>query len=255
MYADFSGLLFVLAVLTTLVAVADTLFFKKQRGGKKAPWIITTCYELFPVFVIVFAIRTFIIEPYRIPSGSMKPTLVEGDFVLVNKFKYGWYFPYIDKRVRLGQEVKRGDVVVFREPSDPSRNFVKRIIGLPGDSIVYTNKNLFINGQQVTETFIESTYVTSLDGRPPYFVRMFEEQLGDVKHAIYERPGPGLEFTGTVPANSYFVMGDNRDDSGDSRVWGFLPDALLKGDAFRIMLSIDTQNMRVRWKRTGEAIE
>lgn len=254
MYADFSGLLFLLAVITTLVVGVDTLFLKKTRGTGKAPWIVATCYELFPVFVIVFLIRTFVIEPYRIPSGSMKPTLVEGDFVLVNKFKYGWYFPYIDKRIHLGQSPKRGDVVVFRNPQDPTMNFVKRIIGLPGDKIDYRNKNLFINGEAVKETFVESTYVMPLDASP-YFVRMYEEQLGDVKHGIYERPGPGLEFEGTVPENSYFVMGDNRDASGDSRVWGFLPDALLKGDAFRIMVSIDTRHFTVRWGRTGEAIE
>lgn len=254
MYADFSGLLFLLAAITTLVVILDKLFFKKNRGAEKQPWIVAICYELFSVFLIVFVIRTFIIEPYRIPSGSMKPTLVEGDFVLVNKFKYGWHIPVIETRITLGQAPKRGDVVVFRSPQDPTRNFIKRIIGLPGDNIVYKNKALFINGELVKDEFIESTYVTPLDGSP-YFVRMYEEQLGDVKHGIYERPGNGLEFTGTVPENNYFVMGDNRDDSGDSRVWGYLPDALLKGDAFRIMISVDTKKFNLRWDRTGAAIE
>lgn len=254
MYMDFSGLLFVLALVTTLVVCVDVLFFKKQRGDRKMSWLLSTAYELFPVFLIVFAIRTFIIEPYRIPSGSMKPTLVEGDFVLVNKASYGWYFPYLDKRLTLGQSPERGDVVVFRNPAMPTQNFIKRIIGLPGDTIVYQNKNLFINGQPVPEEFIESTYVDPIDGAP-YFVRMYEEQLGDVKHSIYERPARGLEFTGTVPPNSYFVMGDNRDDSGDSRVFGFLPDALLKGNAFRIMISVDTKKMNMRWNRTGEKID
>jgi len=254
MYFDFSGLLFILAVVTTVAVVFDVLFFKEARGDAKMPWLLSTAYELFPVFLIVFAIRTFVIEPYRIPSGSMKPTLVEGDFVLVNKFSYGWYFPYVNKRVTLGQAPHRGDVVVFRNPALPTQNFIKRVIGLPGDKIVYQNKNLFINGEPVKETFIESTYVDPIDGTP-YFVRMFEEQLDDVKHKIFERPTRGLEFEGTVPPNSYFVMGDNRDDSGDSRVFGFLPDALLKGHAFRIMVSVDTKKVDIRWNRTGAKIE
>lgn len=254
MYLDFSGLLFILAVVTTLFVAIDVLFFKKKRGERKKPWLLSTAYELFPVFLIVFAIRTFIIEPYRIPSGSMKPTLVEGDFVLVNKFSYGWYFPFIDTRLTLGQHPERGDVVVFRNPSMPTQNFIKRIIGLPGDSIVYQNKNLFINGEPVKEEFLESTYVDPLVGKP-YFVRMYEEALGEAKHKIFERPGPGLEFTGTVPDGHYFVMGDNRDDSGDSRVFGYLPDALVKGDAFRIMISVDTKKMTMRWDRTGAKID
>jgi signal peptidase I len=254
MYMDFSGLLFVLAVLTTVVVGVDTIFFKKKRGTGKPSWLLGLAYELFPVFVIVFCIRTFIIEPYRIPSGSMKPTLLEGDFVLVNKFKYGWYFPVIDKRLSFGTAPQRGDVVVFRQPVDPTQNFIKRMIGLPGDKIEYQDKKLYINGELIPKTFIESAYVDPVDGNP-YFVRMYEEHLMGVDHDIFERPMDGLTFSGTVPEGHYFVMGDNRDDSGDSRVWGFVPDALMKGDAFRIMISVDTKKLNMRWGRTGDAIE
>jgi signal peptidase I len=184
----------------------------------------------------------------------MKPTLLEGDFVLVNKFKYGWYFPVIDKRLSLGTDPDRGDVVVFRYPPKPTENFIKRVIGLPGDEIVYVNKELTINGKPVPKTFIESDYVDPVDGSP-YFVRMYKEDLMGVKHDIFERPGDGLTFSGKVPEGHYFVMGDNRDDSGDSRVWGFVPDALMKGEAFRIMISVDTKQFNMRWNRTGDAIE
>ncbi len=254
MYMDFSGLLFVFAVLTTLLVGVDTLFFKKMRGDAKPIWVIGLAYELFPVFLLVFCIRTFVIEPYRIPSGSMKPTLVEGDFVLVNKFKYGWHIPYIDKRVSFGVKPERGDVIVFRYPPKPTENFIKRVIGLPGDEIIYQDKQLFINGQLIAKAFVESDYTDPIDGQP-YFVREYREDLMGVEHDIYERPINGITFSGKVPEGHYFVMGDNRDDSGDSRLWGFVPDALLKGDAFRIMISIDMKQLDIRWKRTGEAIE
>lgn len=254
MYMDFAGLLFVLAVASTLIAGIDTLFFKKKRGTEKPSWFLVLVYELFPVFLIVFCIRTFVIEPYRIPSGSMKPTLLEGDFVLVNKFKYGWYIPVIDKRVSFGTAPERGDVVVFRNPVHPTINFIKRVIGVPGDDIMYQNKQLFINGKLVPKTFIESDYADPIDGKP-YFVRMYKEELLGVDHDIFERPMDGLTFSGKVPDGQYFVMGDNRDDSGDSRVFGFVPDALMKGDAFRIMISVDMKQLAMRWKRTGAAID
>lgn len=248
MYADFAGLLFILAVLTGLIWI-----FEKVTGKRNK--FTDFMAGLFPVFLIVFFIRTFIGEPYRIPSGSMKPTLVEGDFVYVNKASYGWYFPYIDKRVTLGSKPERGDVIVFRYPPEPTVNFIKRVIGLPGDKISYVDHQLYINGEHIQDTYITSTTTESGAGQP-YLVRLFDEDLTpDVKHQIYQRNVPGLSFEGTVPEGEYFVMGDNRDDSGDSRVWGFVPDKLIKGKANYVLISIDPKSIMPRIGRTGGSID
>jgi len=249
MYADFAGLLFILALFTGVV-----LLFEKVTG--KSNRFIKFFADLFPVFLIVFVIRTFIGEPYRIPSGSMKPTLVEGDFVYVNKSSYGWYFPYIDKRFNWGNEPQRGDVIVFRYPPEPTVNFIKRIIGLPGDKILYVNHQLYINNEPIKTTYLNSTTTTDVDNLQPYLVRLFEEDLTpELKHQIYERNVSGLPFEGEVPAGQYFVMGDNRDGSGDSRIWGFVDDKLVKGKALYVLLSIDPNGMMPRVGRTGGSIE
>jgi signal peptidase I len=252
---DFAGLLFLLTVLSCGVALIDKLFFAKKRGEKKRPWIIETAYALYPVFLIVFVIRTFIAEPYRIPTGSMKPTLLEGDFVLVSKSKYGWWFPIIDYRLNPFNEPERGDVIVFRYPPKPKVNYIKRIIGLPGDEILYDNNQLFINGALVAKEYLETTYNDSPRTRP-YLVRVYEEfLLPNTDHLIYEREGRIIGFAGTVPEDHYFVMGDNRGDSEDSRVWGFVPEYYVKGKAARIMLSYDGGKVRLRLNRTGSKIE
>jgi signal peptidase I len=248
MYMDFAGILFLLAVFTGLIA----LFAKLRHTSNK---FVEFFAGLFPVFLIVFVIRTFIGEPYRIPSGSMKPTLVEGDFVLVSKFSYGWYIPYLNKRIEWGNKPHRGDVIVFRYPPQPTMNFIKRIIGMPGDTILYLDHQLYINGEHVEATYIDSTTTESADGQP-YLVRLFREDLPpQIHHEIYQRNLPGLSFNGTVPEGHYFVMGDNRDDSGDSRVWGFVPDSLIKGKATYIALSFNSKNMMPRIGRTGGSID
>lgn len=254
MYFDFSGLLFMLALVTGMVALLEWLVFSKKRPkGKKHNKFIEICVGFFPVFLIVFMIRTFLFEPYRIPSGSMKPTLVEGDFILVNKLAYGWYFPYIDKRLTLGQDIERGDVIVFRYPPDPEMNFIKRVIGLPGDKIIYNNHELYINGERIPKEYVETTY-TDTEMDRTVMVRTFKENLPP-EHEIYDQNHLGLAFEGVVPEGHYFAMGDNRDDSGDSRVWGYVPDSLVKGKASYILLSIDGDKMLPRLKRTGVSID
>lgn len=249
MYADFAGLLFVLAVITGVVTLVEKITKKSNK--------VTQFFSgLFPVFLIVFVIRTFVGEAYRIPSGSMKPTLLEGDFVYVNKSSYGWYFPYIDKRVDWDNKPKRGDVIVFRYPPEPTVNFVKRIIGLPGDTILYADHQLYINGEHVETNYINSTTTTDVGDDQPYLVRRFTEDLPpDVKHEIYQRNTNGLSFQGKVPEGEYFVMGDNRDASGDSRVWGFVPQSLIKGKATYVVLSFDTKTLMPRFGRTGGSID
>lgn len=254
MYMDFAGILFLLTLVSGMIWLFDRLYFAKKREGK-AGWFVETCVSLFPVFLIVFMIRTFIAEPYRIPSGSMKPTLVEGDFILVSKFKYGWYFPVLNVRANPFSQIQRGDVVVFRYPPDPKVVFIKRVIGLPGDKIVYVNKNLFINGELVPKEYLQTTYTDALDGKP-YMVREFVETLPDnVEHDIYTRNMPGYEFDGVVPEGHYFAMGDNRDDSGDSRVWGFVPDHYVKGKAEYVLISLNQKSFKPRFDRFGERIE
>lgn len=249
MYADFSGLLFLLTIFTGFVWL-----FTKIRGQRNK---VTDFFAgLFPVFLIVFVIRTFIGEPYRIPSGSMKPTLVEGDFVLVSKFAYGWHFPVINQRLDWGNKPERGDVIVFRYPPEPTVNFIKRVIGLPGDTILYVDHQLFINGEHVEATYIDSTTSKDIGDNRPILVRVFEEKLPpDATHQIYQRNVTGLSFSGTVPEGNYFVMGDNRDGSGDSRIWGFVPDKLVKGKATMVLMSIDSESFMPRIGRTGGSID
>ncbi len=252
---DFAGILFLLTVISGVAALIDKCLFAKKRGDKKRPWIIETAYSLFPVFLIVFIIRTFIGEAYRIPTGSMKPTLLDGDFVFVSKFTYGWWFPIIDYRLNPFDEPQRGDVIVFRYPPKPTVNFIKRIIGLPGDEIIYQNNQLFINGELVPKEYTKTTYSDSIR-KIPYLVREYEETLPiDVKHLIYERDGFILPYEGKVPEGHYFMMGDNRGDSEDSRVWGFVPEYYIKGKASHVLLSIDTKNIKIRFRRTGDKIE
>jgi signal peptidase I len=249
MYADFAGLLFIMALVTGMFWLFSKITGKHNK-------FIDFFSGLFPVFLIVFTIRTFVGEPYRIPSGSMKPTLIEGDFVFVNKSSYGWYFPYINKRFDWDNLPKRGDVIVFRYPPEPTVNFIKRIIGVPGDKILYADHQLYINGKQVDATYLNSTTTTDIDSGQPYMVRRFKENLPEhVEHEIFQRNVTGLAFQGTVPDGHYFVMGDNRDASGDSRVWGFVPDSLIKGKATYVLLSIDPNTFMPRFGRTGGHID
>ena len=176
--------------------------------------------------ILALFIRTFVVQAFKIPSGSMKPTLLVGDHILVNKFIYGIKLPFADRTlVELGKP-KRGDVIVFKFPHDPKKDYIKRVIGLPGDKVQLTNKRLFING-----TPVEDPHASYL----PY--------------GNYRSFGPV-----TVPADRLFVMGDNRDESSDSRVWGFVPFSNLKGKAFLIYWSWNREEFGVRWSRLGDLV-
>ncbi len=204
------------------------------------PWLVDYARSFFPIFLVVLLLRSFVVEPFRIPSGSMIPTLLIGDFILVNKFDYGIRLPVLNRKViELGQP-KRGDVVVFRYPLDPSTPFIKRIVGLPGDTVRYVDKALYINDQRV-DSVPEGTFVGVRSAVSNTGAMMFKEHLGDVDHDILLSPGAGSpngEFK--VPAGHYFVLGDNRDNSRDSRYWGFVPDQNLVGRAFFIWMNWDS---------------
>ncbi|MBF8639067.1 signal peptidase I [Pseudomonas luteola] len=212
---------------------------------RKEPLLVEYGKSFFPVLAIVLVLRSFLVEPFQIPSGSMKPTLEVGDFILVNKFAYGIRLPVIDTKIIPVGDPQRGDVMVFRYPSDPSVNYIKRVVGLPGDTIRYTpEKQLFVNGQLVSKQLI---------GEEPGSLgsaKLYKEKLGDVEHVIREemtRYNLPADSQWVIPAGHYFMMGDNRDNSNDSRYWsdpgiphellGMVPDKNIVGKAFAVWMS------------------
>jgi len=216
------------------------------------PWWLDWTAGLFPVILIVFLLRSFLFEPFKIPSGSMIPTLLVGDLILVNKFEYGVRLPVINKKVIANKDPARGDVVVFRYPPDPRIDYIKRVVGVPGDEVAYLNKQLTINGQPVPTAKLPDFY----DEDSLRYSQQASEKLGAAEHRILtdkERPPfvPGVQnfpnsdacsysaegVTCKVPAGHYFMMGDNRDNSVDSRYWGFVPDRNLVGRAFFVWMN------------------
>jgi signal peptidase I len=221
----------------------------------KEPVLVEYSRSLFPVILIVLILRSFLIEPFRIPSGSMMPTLLDGDFILVNKFAYGIRLPVINRKIINVGEPQRGDVAVFRYPKDPSVDYIKRVIGLPGDRIVYRNKKLYINGELMELTDFGRYEATGV-GITMAGSQMLEEDLALKKHSIlidHERPVLNMEYR--VADGEYFVMGDNRDNSNDSRFWGTVPEENLVGKAFMIWMNWDGTNKGITWKRIGQSIE
>jgi signal peptidase I len=221
----------------------------------KEPLLVEYSKSLFPVILIVLLLRSFLVEPFRIPSGSMMPTLLVGDFILVNKFAYGLRLPVLNTKIISIGEPKRGDVVVFRYPKNPDIDYIKRVIGLPGDRIAYYDKKLFINGKAMPQTDLD-TYVGVGAGVSMSGAQVHSEQLGTVRHDILINTSRGtVEGEYTVPAGHYFVMGDNRDNSNDSRYWGYVPEENLVGKAFMIWMNWDSQGEGVSWGRIGNSIE
>lgn len=197
--------------------------FDQQSG-----WV-DTLRSMFPVLALVLVLRSFLFEPFQIPSGSMLPTLNIGDFILVNKYHYGLRLPVTGTKVVPMNDPERGDVVVFKYPNDPSINYIKRVVGVPGDRIQYIDKVLYVNGKAQQQTLLAQL--------PPSDPKqlLIKEDLSGVEHEIYQDLGrPTINGQITVPEGQYFVMGDNRDNSNDSRAWGFVPDELLVGKAFAV---------------------
>jgi signal peptidase I len=254
---SFELFMLLLLVFTGAIWLADRFLFRKKRApGAAEPEIVDYARSFFPVILVVFLLRSFLVEPFKIPSGSMMPTLLKGDFILVNKFTYGIRLPVLDRKVVEVNNPRRGDVMVFRYPENPSVNYIKRVIGVPGDVIEYRGKQLFVNGAAQQQRH-EGEYNYMEDG--PLFVHTerYTEDLSGHAHPVLinpERPTVRLEEVGdfprhencsytetsvrcTVPPGNYFMMGDNRDNSRDSRYWGFVPDNMIVGKAFAIWMN------------------
>ena len=245
MSVDFAAILVALSALTGLIWLVDALFFARARRaqpGRKEPVAVEYARSFFPVIFIVLLIRSFLAEPFRIPSSSMMPTLLIGDFILVNKFSYGLKLPVLDYKFLPVGEPARGDVVVFRYPPDRSQDYIKRVVGLPGDEISYRGKRLFVNGEEVVAEPV-GRYIGSGQGRDHTGAELRRERLGEVEHEILHKPqlfmGGVGEGVWQVPEGQYFVVGDNRDNSLDSRFWGFVPEQNLVGRAFLIWMNWD----------------
>jgi len=281
---NFALILFVLLVVTGVVWVLDTLRLRPARQRRVAqalaslepglqgadaaeaerrreearaaagrvPWWVEYAVSFFPVILFVFVLRSFVVEPFRIPSGSMLPTLQAGDLILVNKFSYGIRLPVADVKVLDTGTPRRGDVMVFRYPVDPKTDYIKRVVGLPGDEIAYIDQKLYVNGELVPHErdgdYFEPDRVT--------YTASYKEKLGEVEHNIllderrYAEIGPIWSYPHQgscqylrngirckVPPGNYFAMGDNRDNSLDSRYWGFVPDGNIVGKAFFIWMN------------------
>jgi signal peptidase I len=211
----FALIMVIVLTVTGFIWLLDIFVLRKKRAANvKDPILVEYSKSFFPVIFLVFFIRSFIAEPFKIPSGSMMPTLLAGDFILVNKFSYGLRVPILNYTMIEVGEPKRGDVFVFHYPPKPSIDYIKRVVGLPGDVIEYKSKTLFINGKKMEQTFVEA--------------------LGDVNHSILIHDLPSEDFKFNVPKGHYLAFGDNRDNSADSRVWGFVPEHNLVGRAFFI---------------------
>lgn len=255
---DFSFFLLVATVVTGVIWGAYLLLLKMTAtpaAEKKEPLVVEYARSFFPIVLIVLVLRSFLAEPFRIPSGSMMPTLLIGDFILVNKFTYGIRLPVINKKIIELNEPQRGDIVVFRYPKDPSVDYIKRVIGLPGDKVAYYNKQLFINDTPIKQDFI-SNYRGVGQGREMNGAELLQENLTGVEHSILIKPEqPTVEGVYVVPQGQYFVMGDNRDNSNDSRYWGPVPEENLVGKAFFIWMSWDWQYKGVGFDRIGTVLK
>lgn len=251
----FSIFMVLILLITGLIWWLDIIILRKNRSPINSdPWYVEYAKSFFPVILVVFIIRSFIVEPFKIPSGSMMPTLLAGDYILVNKFTYGLRVPIFNSRMISISEPKRGDVFVFHFPDDVTTDYIKRVIGLPGDVIGYHDKSLTVNGEPLNysemKDYVYFEKPRDSEGREdksalPITIKAEQrtENLTNIKHhVLIHEDRVSKEGDWTVPAGHYFAMGDNRDNSNDSRYWGFVPERNLVGKAFFIWLNFDELN-------------
>ena len=274
---NFALILFLLTLATGVLWALDRFHFRRKRAADAPePAWVEYAASFFPVLLVVFLLRSFVAEPFKIPSSSMRPTLEVGDFILVNKFSYGLRLPIVEAKVVPLGEPQRGDVVVFRYPVNPSQDFIKRVVGVGGDVVAYQDKKLTVNGQPLpqvrdgTYSYLENLRFETLERFKETATRAdkgtHEYTIGVNPQAapVYPqnvRPFPGRDnceyndrgFTCKVPPGHYFMMGDNRDNSDDSRYWGFVPDDHIRGKAFFIWFNWDDISS-LAFKRVGSGI-
>jgi len=277
MNLDFPAIMVIATFVTGVIWLIDERLWRPKRTAKveelkhsyagadkeevisrieKEPIIVEYAKSFFPVILIVLILRSFFFEPFRIPSGSMIPTLKVGDFILVNKFDYGIRLPVINTKIFDIGSPERGDVFVFRFPRDPSVDYIKRVIGLPGDRISYRAKNLYVNGKRI-ESELTGPYIETKDGMPIPGANVLSEKISDaVTHNILiDSTRPSYNGEWVVPEGNYFAMGDNRDNSNDSRYWGTVPEENLVGRAFMIWMNWNYDDGGVEWSRIGKSID
>jgi signal peptidase I len=256
----FEKLLVSATVISGIIFLFDLVLLKKKRAaGVDEPILVEYARSFFPVFLIVLLLRSFLAEPFRIPSGSMKPTLLEGDLIVVNKFNYGLRLPITGTKLIPVSSPKRGDVIVFHH-KESGKDLIKRVVALPGEHVEYKDKTLYLNGKPVEQKFLTSAVDIDVDGRGQWPVNQKSEKLVDMEHDIFVHPNGYTQkmyaFNNiVVPEGEYFVLGDNRDNSQDSRFWGFVKDKDILGRAFATWLSIDWLNKDIRWERFAKGIK
>lgn len=268
---DFNLILVPVTILLFIVWLLDKVKFKqrKTKGKGNENLLISWAYDFWPVLAVVLVLRSFLFEPFNIPSDSMVPTLETGDFILVNKFDYGVRLPIINKKIIDVNEPKRGEVIVFRYPANPKISYIKRVVGLPGDHIESRAGNLFINGQKVLTASTQINRVKDAEFAGKIKINYLLETLGEHQHLVRHLEGvdpvigtyneammmqdeskipfvakenttfvnsKGQDWEVTVPKGQYFAMGDNREQSSDSRIWGFVPEENLAGRAFFVWM-------------------
>ena len=251
-----------------LIWALDALVFRSRREAAsgeaaetgatpKEPALVEFSRSFFPIVLIVLIVRSFLFEPFRIPSSSMMPTLRVGDFIFVSKYSYGLRLPVLNTKVWSVGEPERGDVAVFRLPSDPATNYIKRIVGVPGDTVSLREKQLWINGEPVPLEYTDESVEVECGGFW-FTARVAAETLGETSHQVYigeqrDRSSPFLDRP--IPAGQYLVLGDNRDCSRDGRAIGYIPEANMVGRAVRIWMNWDAEMRRPLWNRIWDRIE
>lgn len=255
---DFSFFLVVASLFTGLLWGSYALLHKPDPDlgtDQTEPLWVEYARSFFPIVLIVLLLRSFLVEPFRIPSNSMMPTLLTGDFILVNKFSYGVRLPVLfTKIVEVGQP-EYGDIVVFRYPKKPAIDYIKRVVGLPGDRVVYLKKQIYINGKRIKQISL-GTFTGVGSGADMTGTEHFIEDLSGIEHSILVRKSAiSAEGVYIVPKGHYFVMGDNRDYSSDSRYWGTVAEKHLVGKAFFIWMNLDWDYKDIDFARIGTTLK
>ena len=258
MNIKFPLLLLIVTCFAGVVSISYRLL-ATTKSSDKEPLIVEYCRSFFPVLLIVLLIRSFLVQPYHVPTGSLEPSVMPGDVLVANQFQYGLRLPVWRNKILSTSSPKRGQIVLFHDPVNPKNILIKRVIGLPGDHVSYIDKVLTINNQKIAQKLIGNS-VDVEEGGVKLPVKKYEENLMGIKHGILINPArPDVNFYNlTVPKNEYLMMGDNRDDSDDGRFWGFLPEKYIIGRGMMVLVSFNHQAKHwyqfIRWNRMGDLL-